>query len=453
MPYIPNTDDDRRMMLEAIGVDSMEALLKSIPEDVVLEGLLKLPSAASEMEVLREMEALCGRNKTSCRVFAGGGIYDHFVPSAVLALAGRPEFVTAYTPYQAEVSQGTLQVIYEFQTHICRLTGMDAANASMYDGASAAAEAALLSLNTTGRDKVIVSETVNPLFREVIRTYLSGRETELVILPHNRGHTDLNRLEREFDDRTAGVILSQPNFFGLIEDIEAGAELSHRFGGHLIVAIDPISAVLLKTPGACGADIVVGEGQPLGIPMNFGGPLLGFFAVRQELIRRMPGRLAARTTDAAGNPGFVLTLQTREQHIRRDKATSNICTNQALCAAMATFYISLMGRKGLRKAALLSMERAHEAAERLFTLPGFEPYFEGDFIREFAIRVPGAAGDYVDRLVREYSILPGINAGRYFSDMDDCLITAFTEKRMRVEIDDWYAAMKELSKDAVLSEM
>lgn len=450
MPYIPNTDDDRHRMLARIGVKNIDDLFEPIPEKLRLKSPLKLPGALPELELLREIEQISRLNKSGLTIFAGGGVYDHFIPSVVDTIVSRPEFVTAYTPYQAEVSQGTLQVIYEFQTHICRLTGMDVANASMYDGASAAAEAAYLSVGKTGRPKVVVSDTVNPFFRDVMKTYLSGRDVKIDTIPHSGGKTDFDRLEGAIDDDTACIILAQPNFFGLVEDIESGAELIHKVGGHLVVAVDPIAAAVLKTPADSGADIVVGEGQPLGIPLNFGGPLLGFFAVKGDLIRQLPGRLAARTVDVDGNPGFVLALQTREQHIRRERATSNICTNQALCATMATVYMSLMGRTGLKRVALLSMEKTHQGAEEIFSVPGFEPFFEGSFVREFVVKTPLPAKEIVDRMIDEETTLPGVNLGRLYPGMDNALMIACTEKRTDADIESLGGALRELSENAVL---
>ncbi|MFH2037041.1 MAG: aminomethyl-transferring glycine dehydrogenase subunit GcvPA [Candidatus Zixiibacteriota bacterium] len=443
MPYIPITPDDRRVMLEKIGVKNLEELLKPIPENLRLKESLKLPPALSELELLSEIKKLSELNKSNLTIFAGGGVYDHFIPAALGAIVFRPEFVTAYTPYQAEVSQGTLQVIYEFQTHICRLTGMDIANASMYDGASATAEAASLAMAKTGRSKIVVSETVNPLFRNLIGTYLSGRNVEIITAPSQDGTTDFNRLHELVDDKTACVITAQPNFFGLLEDIEKAGDLIHKAGGLLVTAIDPISVALIKTPAGCGADIVVGEGQPLGIPLSFGGPLLGFFAVKKDLVRTMPGRLAAMTEDVDGKPGFTLTLQTREQHIRRDKATSNICTNQALCATMATVYLSLMGKCGLKSVALLAMEKTHKIAEMASRLKGYRPYFKGDFIREFALKTPVPASQIIDDLIEKHSILPGIDLGRFYPGMDDCLLIAATEKRTTEEILALIAALGE----------
>jgi len=450
MVYIPNTDDDRRLMLEKIGVASLEDLLAPIPDKLRLKQPLDLPEPLSEMELFRQMKALALKNADYLTVFAGGGVYDHYVPAVVEALAGRPEFQTAYTPYQAEVSQGTLQAIYEFQSHICRLTGMDAANASMYDGASAVAEAALLSMNKTRRAGIVVSDAVSPLYRQVLATYLAGKEVEITIVPHSEGQTDFDRIGEVVNDDTACLILAQPNFFGLIEDIEQGGQLIHKTGGHLIVAADPIAAAVLTPPGEVGADITVGEGQPLGLPLNFGGPLLGFFAVKKELIRLLPGRLAARTEDVDGRPGFVLTLQTREQHIRRDRATSNICTNQALCATMAAIYMSLLGRQGLRQVALLSLDRAHRAAEKIFSRPEYEPWFEGAFVREMVVRTPGPAAELIEHFVEKYGLLAGIDLGRYYPDMENALLIAFTEKRTESEIDKLSDSFRKYASHAVL---
>lgn len=432
MPYIPNTDDDRRAMLDKINVKDINELFSNIPKELRLKKELNIP-ALSEMELLHDIQSLAKENNTELTCFAGGGIYDHFIPSAINNIASRPEFVTAYTPYQPEVAQGTLQVIYEFQTHICRLTGMDIANASMYDGASATAEAIILSSRVTRRNKAILSETVNPLYREVIQTYLSGHDIELITVPLKDGLTDFNRMTDLIDESTACVLLGQPNFFGYIEDVQIAAELIHKVGGKMIMSINPISQAILTTPAESGADIVVGEGQPLGLPISFGGPLLGFFAVKKDLARQIPGRIAGRTKDVDGKDGFVLTLQTREQHIRREKATSNICTNQALCATIASVYCSLLGKTGLKKVALLSLENAHNTAEKIFELDGYEPYFNNPYIHEFAVKTPIPAQDIILKLVKD-GILPGIDAGRWYSKMDNCLIIATTEKRTDEDI-------------------
>jgi glycine dehydrogenase subunit 1 len=451
MPYIPNTDDDRRHMLESIGVRNFEELLESIPQNLRFKRTLDIPSI-SELELLREIEELTHRNREGLTCFAGGGVYDHFIPAAVGTIVNRPEFMTAYTPYQPEVAQGTLQVIYEFQTHICRLTGMDVANASMYDGASAAAEAVIIATVATKRHKVVISETVSPMFREVIRAYVQGRGVEIVTVPMKNGVTDLNRLEDVVDENTACVLISQPNFFGLLEDIDAVPEMIHKVGGKMIMAVDIVAQAILKTPAEYGADIVVAEGQPLGIPLSYGGPLLGVFAVKKDIVRNMPGRLVARTKDVDGKPGFVLTLQTREQHIRREKATSNICTNQALCATSAAVYLTLMGKVGFKTVALLSAEKAHAAAEQISKIGGFEPYFKGPFVREFPIKTPAPARDVILTMV-ERGFLPGVNAGRWYKGMDNCLIVALTEKRSDTDVARLVQGLKELTTSGVLSRM
>ncbi len=451
MPYIPNTDDDRRAMLKRVGVRQFQELLGAIPAQLLLNRPLDIP-ALSEMELLREVELLSQSNRDRLICFAGGGIYDHFIPAAVRTVISRPEFMTAYTPYQPEVSQGTLQVIYEFQTHICRLTGMDVANASLYDGATAAAEAIVIAAKATKRTKVVVAETVNPLYREVIGTYLSGRDIELAQLPMHAGRCDLSQLKGIIDGQTACVLVSQPNFFGLLEDVEVVSEMIHNVNGKLIVSVDPVVQAILKTPADYDADIAVGEGQPLGLPPSFGGPLLGFFAAKKELVRSMPGRIAGRTKDVDGKTGFVLVLQTREQHIRREKATSNICTNQALCATAASVYLTLLGKTGLKEVALLSAEKAQQAADALFELEGFRPYFDGPFVREFAVRTPIPARRLILSMV-ERRILPGIDAGRWYKNMNDCLIIALTEKRTAEQIARLAEGFKELTAGGVLSQM
>jgi len=442
MGYIPNTDDDRRAMLKAIGVDNIEQLLTPIPEKYRHSDQLQIPRL-SEMELLAEIKERSERNITNQTCFAGAGVYDHFIPSAVGAIFSRPEFMTAYTPYQPEVAQGTLQVIYEFQTHVCRITGMEVANASLYDGATAAAEALLMASRATRRDKVIVSEAVSPLYREVISTYLSGREMELVSVPLKDGLTDLDKLTAAVDDKTACVLMAQPNFFGMLEECETVAETAHAKGALLVMAIDPIAQAILKTPGECGADIVVGEGQPWGIPLSFGGPLLGFFAATKKLVRQVPGRIVSRSKDVDGKPGFVLTLQTREQHIRREKATSNICTNQALCATMATVYLSLLGRPGLKRIALLSTERAQMLAGQLFADGALQPYYAGPFVREFTVRTPIPAREVILSLI-DRGILPGVDAGRWYAGHENCLIVAATEKRTPAQITELSGALKEI---------
>lgn len=451
MHYIPNTDDDRRRMLDVIGAGSFGDVISEIPEALRLTRRLDIPHL-SEVELLAEIEELSHRDREGTLCFAGGGVYDHFIPAAVGAIVSRPEFMTAYTPYQAEVAQGTLQAIYEFQTHVCRLTGMDVANASMYDGATAAAEAMLIASNVTRRSKIAVSETVNPLYRQVIDTYLRARGVEIVTVPHVGGLTDLNKLENAVDEATACVLVAQPNFFGLLEDIEPVERMIHKVGGKLVMSIDIIAQAVLKTPGEWGADIVVGEGQPLGVAMSYGGPLLGLFAAKKDLVRNMPGRIAARTTDIDGRQGFVLTLQTREQHIRREKATSNICTNQALCATTAAVYCSLLGRHGIKQVALLSAERAQQTAKQIAAIDGFELLSTAPFVREFPLKTGRPAREII-MAMGERGILPGIDAGRWFTGMDNVLVVALTEKRTRGQITRLVDGLKELSSSGVLSHL
>jgi glycine dehydrogenase subunit 1 len=329
---------------------------------------------------------------------------------------------------------------------------MEVANASMYDGATAAAEALIIATGITRRSKLIVSETVNPLWRQVMATYLQGRGVELVTVPMKDGTTDLSRMEDIIDEKTAAVMVQQPNFFGLLEEIDGLPEIVRKIGGKFIMGVDPVAQALLKTPGDYGADIVVGEGQPLGIPVSFGGPLLGFFAARKELVRSMPGRIAARTEDVDGKVGFVLTLQTREQHIRRDKATSNICTNQALCATAASVYLSLLGKTGLKNVALQSAARAQEVAREITALDGYELYFDAPYVREFAIRTPQPAAQVILQML-ERQVLPGVAAGRWFDGLDDCLVIALTEKRTPAEVTRLVDGLKELAASGVLSRM
>ncbi|MBD3402954.1 aminomethyl-transferring glycine dehydrogenase subunit GcvPA [candidate division GN15 bacterium] len=451
MHYIPNTDDDRRRMLDKIGVARFEDLISEIPEEQRLNRPLDIPKL-SEVELLAEIEALSHRDRENTLCFAGGGVYDHFIPAALGTIVSRPEFMTAYTPYQAEVAQGTLQVIYEFQTHVCRLTGMDVANASMYDGATAAAEAMLIASAITKRDKIIVSETVNPLYRQVIDTYMRARGVEIVTVPHTDGFTDLSRMEDAIDEATACVLVGQPNFFGLLEEIEPVEQMIHKVGGKLVMAIEPISQAIIKTPGEYNADIVVGEGQPLGVSMSYGGPLLGLFAARKDLVRSMPGRIAARTKDVDGRTGFVLTLQTREQHIRREKATSNICTNQALCATAAAVYCSLLGKEGLKQVALLSAERAQQVAKEIADIDGFERYGAAPFVREFPIKTDRPAAEVITAMT-EHGILPGVDAGRWYKGLDNVLIVALTEKRTPEQVTRFVRGLKELSSSGVLSQL
>lgn len=436
MHYIPNTDENRKEMLKAIGVQDFEEILSPIPKEARFEGEIHLPEPLSEYEISRHLQELSDQNAHAGThtCFLGGGAYDHFIPAAVGHIISRPEFYTSYTPYQAEVSQGNLQAIYEYQTMIAELTGMDAANASMYDGASALAEAALLSSNVTRREEILISKTVHPFYRQVVATYCHRSGITLKTLEEKDGITDIEALSKRAGDQTAGVLIQHPNFFGVLEDVESIEKIIHEKGGLLTMSVDPISLGLLKPPGEYNADIATGEGQALGNPLNFGGPYLGIFAVKDKLIRKMPGRIAGLTHDSKGQRGFVLTLQTREQHIRREKATSSICTNQQLCALAATVYLSLMGKKGMPAVANLCLQKAHYLAGELQKLDSVSLYLDKPFFKEFAIRCPISPKRIIEEMEKE-KIFAGVDLGRFDYSMEDGLLIAVTEKRTKAEMD------------------
>ncbi len=436
MTYIPNTEDDLKTMLKEIGVSGFEELLTSVPESLRLKRKLQLPRGLSEFELKNLLEKISGESRGSDSLisFLGGGAYDHFIPSPVNHILLRSEFYTAYTPYQPEVSQGTLQSIYEYQSLICQLTEMEVANASMYDGASAVAEAALLSLAETGRNEILVSASLNPNYHKVLCTYCERGGIKIRRIDLKEGITDLELLEKKLTSKTAAFVLQSPNFFGLVENAAEIEKRVHSAGALLIMACDPISLAILKTPGEYGADIAVGEGQPLGNSLNFGGPFLGFFTCRKSLIRRMPGRIVGATVDSKGRKGFVLVLQTREQHIRREKATSNICTNEALCALAAAVYLSLLGKNGLIKVAELCLQKSHYAAEQLSKIDGFKLKFQKPFFKEFVIETPIPAKRVVKLLLKK-NILTGIDLSLFDRKLKDCLLVSVTEKRTKEEID------------------
>ncbi len=437
MAYILNTPDDVRTMLAALGLESLDGLFDAIPAEFRLQRPLAIPPALSELELTQHVQALAARNQgAEARVcFLGGGAYDHFIPAAVDQLAARGEFYTAYTPYQAEASQGTLQAIFEYQTLITQLTGLDVSNASLYDGGSAVAEAVLMALAATGRSgRVVVAGSVHPESRRILRTYLANLAVELVTVPAVNGRVDPERLAPALDERTAALVLQQPNVFGQLEDVAALVAAAHARRALAIVSVDPISLGLLKRPGDYGADIVVAEGQSLGNPLSYGGPYLGIMACREAFVRKMPGRLVGQTVDRRGRRCWVLTLQTREQHIRRDKATSNICTNQGLLALRASIYLALLGPSGLRQVAESSTRKAHFAAERLAAVPGLSLAFPGPFFKEFVIR---SAHDprAVLKAVGELGFHGGIALGSWYPDLADGILVAVTEKRTKAEID------------------
>ena len=433
MPYIANTPEQQEEMLRQIG-RSMEELFSDIPPDQRSSGL-DIPPGRTEQEVRDRLTRLAARNKIDLIGFLGGGFYDHFIPAAVPAIVSRSEFYTAYTPYQPEISQGVLQAIYEYQSAICRLTEMEVANASLYDGGTALYEAVMMALRITGRSRVIVDDTVSPIYRTMIRTYTSNLGIELEETPSRDGLPDREKLREHINDRTAAVVVQNPNFFGCLDEFSDLAALAHRHGALLIVSCYPISLGLVKTPGAMGADIVVGEGQSLGIPLCFGGPYLGFMATRQPYVRKMPGRIVGRTVDGQGRQGFVLTLQAREQHIRREKATSNICTNEGLCALTALVYLSLLGKQGLVELAKTCAEKASYAGGRLLEIRGVRMRFpQRYFFNEFVLELPVAADRVIRRLL-EQAFAAGFPLVRYYPGMENSLLVAVTEKRTKEEID------------------
>jgi glycine dehydrogenase subunit 1 len=439
--YLPNTPDDVRAMLDAIGVKSVEDLFAEIPADLRLNRPLQLDPGVSEPEMARRVTRLAARNKPAAEAacFLGGGVYDHLIPAALDHLVLRGDFFTAYTPYQAEISQGTLQVIYEYQSLICGLTGMDQSNASMYEGASALAEAVTMALAHTGRTKVLLAQTVHPEYRQTVETLLGCLGATLVTVPSEDGAVDLTRLAELARDDVAAVVVQYPTFFGTIEDLEAIGELSRNAGALFVVATNPIALGMLTPPSVFGADIVCGEGQPLGIPMGFGGPFLGFLAAKQPLLRRMPGRIAGATVDKEGRRGYVLTLQAREQHIRREKASSNICSNQALMALNATLYLSLLGGEGVREVARQCFQKAHYLKMELGKLPGVTFPFSGSFFHEFVVRIPNAR-KVLTKMAKD-GIYAGLPLDTWFSGLKDHVLVAVTEKRTREELDSYVATL------------
>ncbi len=442
-PYIPNGADDKLKMLAALGLDSDESLFADIPEALRLKGGIPIAKGLSEMLVLDTLKKLADQNTdaTELPCFLGAGAYDSFVPSAVRHITGRSEFYTSYTPYQPEISQGTLQAIFEYQTMICELTGMEVSNASMYDGASACAEAAMMATNITNRKKILVSKGVHPETRRVLATYGHFQGKELVEVPLKDGVTDLSALAELTDDQTAAVIVQNPNFLGFIESVTEAGQLVHEKKGLLVVSVsDALSLALLKTPGACGADIVVGEGQCFGNGLSFGGPYLGFMASTNKHMRKMPGRICGQSVDLEGKRSFVLTLQAREQHIRRDKANSNICSNQGLNALTATVYLTLMGKEGLREAANQSLSKARYLRDALKAI-GLEPLFDRPFFREFPVRLPKGSPAVTEALLKA-GFIAGFGLEEAYPELGAAMLFCTTEKRSRAEIDGLATALK-----------
>jgi len=443
-PYIPNTDEDRRAMLDTIGVATAGELFADIPPELRIDALA-LPPALPEQELLREMGALAARNQVpedpsagsgqAYACFLGAGAYRHFIPSVVGHVIGRSEFYTAYTPYQPEISQGTLQTMFELQSMVCELTGMDVANAGMYEGASALAEACLMACRVTGRNRIAVLDTLNPAYADVVRTYASGPGLAVDIVSDGAVPAGRQGLTSEH----ACLAVQHPNFFGHFEDVWSREAAAHAAGALLIAVADPISLGMLAPPGDYGADIAVAEGQSLGWPVNFGGPYLGLFACRQDYLRQMPGRIVGRTTDLDGRTGYVLTLQTREQHIRRERATSNICTSQQLVGLAATVYLAAVGKQGLRRIAEICYQRAHYAAERIAAIPGYSLAFDAPFFKEFTVRCPRPPAEVLAGLLER-----GIIGGLDISDtVENGLLVCVTETNTREEIDRFAEALRE----------
>jgi len=434
--YIPHTEEDVQKMLKAIGVKSIEDLFGNIPKGHRLSKSLDLPSPLSEIDLIRHMEGLQSPIVTS---FIGGGAYDHFIPAVVSHLTSRSEFYTAYTPYQAEISQGTLQAIFEFQTLMCQLTGMEVSNASMYDGASSLAEAVLMAHRITGRKKVLLSQTIHPEYREVIQTYIDPEEQEIVLIPYlkGEGRTDEKILAQFLDQDVSAVVIQNPNFFGVIEDLQTIGERVHQKGGLVIAGFsEPIAYGMLRPPGEFGADIVAGEGQSLGIPLSFGGPYLGIFTTRDKFTRNMPGRLVGETVDLEGKRGFVLTLATREQHIRRERATSNICTNEGLCALMATIFLSCLGKEGLRELAVMNLSKAEYAKKAASQIKSCKVAFSSPTFNEFVLEIKGDPEKVLEKLKKE-GILGGLSLVKFYPELNHHLLVTVTEINKKEEIDQW----------------
>lgn len=445
MSYISLSDKDKKDMLRQIGLSSLKELFLTLPEDIKLDKDLKIPDSRTESELISFFETL---NKKSAAYdylsYLGGGAYPHVIPSLVDYLSSRGEFVSPYTPYQAEVSQGTLQIIFEFQTLICQLTGMDIANASLYEGASGAAEAVLMAHRIKGKPKVLLAGSVHPQYTEVIKTYTKNLGIQVVCVGYtDEGSVNLDELAQEMDDQTSAIVAQSPNFFGVIEDLEKISDIAHREEALSIVVIsEPVSLGLLEAPGSLGADIVTGEAQSFGIPLSYGGPYLGFMACNQEFIRQFPGRIAGETVDAEGRRGYVLTLSTREQHIRRERATSNICTNQALCALKATVFLETLGKDGLREMAFQNIQKSHYALDECCEISGVQRKFSGAFFNEFVLDF-GKPASLVNRFLLDKGIIGGLDLNSFFPELENCALLCVTETHTKDNIDRLLEVIKE----------
>jgi len=444
--YTPHTEEEIRAMLNVIGVGSIEELFQDIKPSYRPKSF-NIPKGKSELEVLDHFKKLASFNCAAIIKFLGCGFYDHYIPSVVDSLAGRSEFYTAYTPYQPECSQGTLQAIYEYQSALCALTGMDIANASLYEGGTALYEAAMMAIRIKGRNKIVVDGGVNPIYRKILCAYTKNLSIEFVEIPVSHGQSTREEIFKYFDDKTAAVILQNPNFFGAIDDHTDIIEKAHSVGALAVESAYPISLGILKTPAEMGADIVTGEGQSMGIPLSFGGPYLGFMATKKELARKMPGRIAGATVDKEGRRGFVLTLQAREQHIRREKATSNICSNEALCALRAIMYLSSLGKEGLRELAQLNYGKAEYAKSLLDKIKGVEVKRSSPTFNEFTVLLPKNADGVVEAMI-SHNFLAGLPLGKYYKGMEKYLLVAVTEKRTKEEIENFASCLEKVLKSS-----
>lgn len=434
--YLPHTQEQVVAMLKTIGISSTEELFQKVPPAVRFQNKLNLPDGLSEQETWDLLQGLAEKNTHAGKYlcFLGAGSYQHYQPSAVKHILARSEFYTAYTPYQPEISQGTLQAIFEYQTMICELTGMDVSNASVYDGATAVCDAALIAAEQTRRKTILVSQLLHPEYRQTLGTYLNRRGLAIKTIPWNNGQTSLRDLEGLLGPDVAGVIIQNPNFFGSLENLGDIAEIVHQAGALLIACVDPISLGILESPGNLGADIAVGEGQSLGLPMSYGGPYLGFMAVKEKLVRRLPGRIVGKTVDQKGREGFVLTLQAREQHIRREKAGSNICSNQALCALAAGIYLSLLGSAGLEEVGRQCVLKSTYAKEELNKLPGISLPFTVPTMKEFVVKTTEDP-QMINKRLWEAGILGGLDLGRFYPELKNHLLLCVTEMRKKADID------------------
>ncbi|UCG69185.1 MAG: aminomethyl-transferring glycine dehydrogenase subunit GcvPA [Thermoplasmata archaeon] len=447
MNFVPHTQEEKDQIMEFLKITSISELFDDIEDTIRIKNPLALPKPLSEMEIITHMREMAGLNANviGYACFLGAGAYNHFIPSVVEHMVSRGEFYTSYTPYQAEMSQGMLQSIFEFQTMICELTKMDVANASMYDGANAMSEAAIMAAKYTERDCVAVSKAVHPEYRQVLHTYANAFGIDVMEVDIKDGLTDINDMESKVNQKTACVIVQSPNFFGSIENMTEIAEFTHRNGGIFVSAVvDPISLGILKPPGEYGADVVVGEAQSLGNSLNYGGPHVGFMATKNEFLKKIPGRISGLTVDTNGERGFILTLQAREQHVRRERATSNICTNQALNALAATIYLALMGKNGLKRIAEICAQRAHYASSKISEIKGFERAFNAPFFHEFTIHCP-ISPEKINRTLLKRNIIGGLDLGRFFGEYKSDILFCVTEMNPKESIDELVNALGEVT--------